>query len=138
MVDVNVHPRKEQVSFVSQEMVISAVKSAVSESLSNHNIVYDVSAFLPYSPRSGTTSSNAAQMLREQSPLWNVKDPILLKRTTVVQQLHNTYLVIQTKSGLLLIDQHAAHERILFEQLLETYKKNRRNKYILKSPVLID
>ena len=33
-------------------------------------------------------------------------------------QLHNTYLVVESQEGLLIIDQHALHERILFEELL--------------------
>src|SRR5262249_52060378 len=32
-------------------------------------------------------------------------------------QLHNAYLVLETSDGMLVIDQHALHERILFEQL---------------------
>ncbi|MBI3408453.1 MAG: DNA mismatch repair protein MutL, partial [Planctomycetes bacterium] len=34
-------------------------------------------------------------------------------------QLHNTYLVVETTDGMLVIDQHALHERVLFEQLKE-------------------
>lgn len=37
---------------------------------------------------------------------------------TYLGQLHRAYLVIMTEQGLMLIDQHAAHERVLFEQLL--------------------
>ncbi len=38
-----------------------------------------------------------------------------LRRPTI--QLHNTYLVTETDDGLMIIDQHALHERILYEQL---------------------
>jgi DNA mismatch repair protein MutL len=35
----------------------------------------------------------------------------------VIGQLHNTYIVCETEDGLILIDQHAAHERVLYDQL---------------------
>lgn len=39
-------------------------------------------------------------------------------------QLHATYIIAAVKSGLLLIDQHAAHERILYEKYLQKLKEN--------------
>ncbi len=39
---------------------------------------------------------------------------------TYLGQVHNCYLAVMSPNGLLLIDQHAAHERVLFERLLET------------------
>src|SRR5205823_3333451 len=37
--------------------------------------------------------------------------------TSTAIQLHDSYLVLETSEGMLVIDQHALHERILFEQL---------------------
>lgn len=44
---------------------------------------------------------------------------------TVKIQLHNRYILTQLKSGILLIDQHAAHERILYEQYLHPLLHNK-------------
>jgi len=41
----------------------------------------------------------------------------------VVGQLHGTYIVVQTPEGFELIDQHVAHERVLYEALLEQLGK---------------
>ena len=43
----------------------------------------------------------------------------------VVFQLHNKYIVTNVRSGLLVIDQHRAHERILFEEFINTLEKGK-------------
>jgi DNA mismatch repair protein MutL len=42
----------------------------------------------------------------------------------VIGQLHNTYIVCESEDGLVLIDQHAAHERIVFESLKAAYQRS--------------
>lgn len=132
MVDVNVHPRKEQVSFVHKDMVISTIQNSVSQTLEKSNLHFTVPPTQIYSARRGSTLSEDAQMLRDAQDLWNVKDPILLSDSQALQQIHSMYIMVQTKRGIVLIDQHAAHERILYEQIIKTFKKEIQKKYILK------
>jgi len=56
----------------------------------------------------------AAIRRRSQEPIFESTGFSALR---VVGQLHNTYIVCESDAGLVLIDHHAAHERILFEQL---------------------
>jgi DNA mismatch repair protein MutL len=56
----------------------------------------------------------AAESRRQQEPMFDRKGFSALR---VVGQLHNTYIVCESDAGLVLIDHHAAHERILFEKL---------------------
>jgi DNA mismatch repair protein MutL len=38
-------------------------------------------------------------------------------------QLHDTWILAETRTGLLIIDQHSAHERILFQQWMEAFDR---------------
>jgi DNA mismatch repair protein MutL len=51
---------------------------------------------------------------RQQEPIFDTKGFSALR---VVGQLHNTYIVCESDAGLVLIDHHAAHERVLYELL---------------------
>ncbi len=138
VVDVNVHPRKEQVSFVNNTMIFNTVKAAVTAALAENNLTFANLSFSRYSPRKGTTDTVAAQILREKTDPWNVKEELALVDTTQIQQIHNTYLLVPTKKGLMLVDQHAAHERILYEQFSDTYKNKKHKSYVLPSPITLE
>jgi DNA mismatch repair protein MutL len=55
-----------------------------------------------------------------------------------VWQIHHRYILSPTKSGLVIIDQHVAHERILYEQALETFEKQNPAPQQLLFPVLVE
>ncbi len=53
-------------------------------------------------------------------------------------QLHNRYVLAQTRKGLLIIDQHAAHERILYEKILERVASGEGGAQQLLFPVVVE
>lgn len=59
-------------------------------------------------------------------------------RLEVIGQLHLTYVVCQSAQGLTLIDQHAAHERVAFERLMQAWKGGRIDVQEFLFPLAID
>lgn len=55
-----------------------------------------------------------------------------------VLQVHNSFVVTQDESGVLIIDQHALHERVMFEQLLERVMRGALESQRLLTPVVLD
>jgi DNA mismatch repair protein MutL len=53
-------------------------------------------------------------------------------------QFHNTYIISQTDNGIVVVDQHAAHERIVYERLKNQIYKNEIKTQLLLIPVVID
>jgi len=52
-------------------------------------------------------------------------------------QLHNTYLVAETEAGILIVDQHALHERVLFEEIMERLEAGPLESQRLLMPVTV-
>ena len=53
-------------------------------------------------------------------------------------QVHDAYIVAQTRDGMVLVDQHAAHERIVYEKLKRQREANGIVRQILLSPLVVD
>ena len=118
MVDVNVHPRKEQVAFINSKFIFETIKQAVTQLLSSNNITFQ--SFLPKKTGADTTTSYAGKLLKETVL---EKESLIPTPASPIVQLHRVYIVTQTKDGVLFIDQHAAHERVLFEKLVKEFKQ---------------
>jgi len=56
----------------------------------------------------------------------------------VIGQLHHTYIICEADDGLILIDQHAAHERVLYEQLTRRAENQRPPSQTLLVPETVD
>ena len=102
-VDVNVHPAKESVSFHDERTVRNAVERAVSRALSTEDL---------------TRSAGMAFDL--DSSLRPVEGESRFDSLSVVGQFRELYLLCESGDDLLVVDQHAAHERINYERLRET------------------
>jgi len=63
----------------------------------------------------------------------SVREPLRFGALRVVGQLLASYLLVETKAGLVLVDQHAAHERVLYEQLRAEWLEAR----VASQPLLV-
>ncbi|HEX3029559.1 MAG TPA: DNA mismatch repair endonuclease MutL, partial [Clostridia bacterium] len=61
-----------------------------------------------------------------------------LEDARIIGQAFSTYIIAQSDDGLILIDQHAAHERILYEKLKEKYRKKQPMSQFLLAPAAIE
>ncbi len=135
IVDVNVHPRKEQVAFINAKQIFDGVKQAVTQVLQENNLTFNLAKFkFESSEKIGETTSIAGKYIKESVLPWNRNEAILFKPTNKLLQIHQTYILLETKEGLVLIDQHAAHERILFEEFMHSFEVNKKSKTSFEFP----
>ncbi len=109
LVDVNVHPRKEEVRFRSDRSAMDLLRRAAVRALGGQ---VAVRTWLNSAPPPGGALP-AAQAERPLLPEPALAAPAPPWR--VVGQAHASYLLVEGEDGLEIVDQHAAHERVLFE-----------------------
>ena len=81
------------------------------------------------------TGAPTADVRTNETPTSDLLDrPLGAART----QIHETYIVSQTRDGLILIDQHAAHERIVYERLKASLERDGVQRQILLIPEIVE
>lgn len=149
-VDVNVHPSKREVRFAEQEAIHQLVRRAVRQALSRSEPAVGES-FVPREPEEPVVGRGLsrtwfpAQAATPSDGTGQADPPAIGRLPTatdqlafvneaaepyvrvpssdvvVFGQLHHTYLVVQVGGALTILDQHTAHERVLFERLYRAW-----------------
>jgi DNA mismatch repair protein MutL len=150
-VDVNVHPTKREVRILDLEKVSSILTKAVRDSLGvdktpekSQSLEDYVDGILQGDEETGEKTGEPAHEPALESGLsalpmieQRILEPLIETEKgaepvnllggvfRIVGQVHQLYIILEDKEGLLIIDQHAAHERTLYEELRKEVNENR-------------
>ena len=122
-VDVNMHPTKIEVKFGNEHIVFTTVQRAVRQALIELVPVPKIEEVAtPYISPSPTRqvswpSVMGGDSLTGWAPVAPQTPAVSLPALRILGQLLSSYIIAEGPDGLYLIDQHAAHERILFEKI---------------------
>ncbi len=148
LVDINVHPAKSEVRFKDKTKLNSCLIKIIREALSITKLKVTTQTTQQLSKDFKKEFSNYDLKLKE-----NYENSIEKKRDDnsfqhhlnqiyplgfAKCQFHKNYIVSQTKKGIIIVDQHAAHERIIYENLKKNFQKNSISRQILLLPIIID
>ncbi len=110
--DVNVHPQKKEVRFINEDVVLQFIDASIKHTLEEQNLMYQ------YSPES-SFPRDTFLVLKDSFKPWRVEGDSADLTPSDILQVDRKYLVVSFGDRILLIDQHAAHEKIIYAQILE-------------------
>ncbi|MEL6464171.1 MAG: DNA mismatch repair endonuclease MutL [Pseudomonadota bacterium] len=163
LVDVNVHPAKSEVRFrdpgVARGLIVSGLRHALAEA--GHRASTTVAGATLGAMRPEPTEPRVYQMdrpsLGRRPPLdtgfaemaqdfsarvvdtssKSVTEPDDLPLGVARGQVHENYIVAQTATGMVIVDQHAAHERLVYEKLKRQMTENGVAAQVLLIPEIV-
>ncbi len=143
LIDVNVHPRKEEVKFISPGVIFNtlnkAVYSKLNQAAEREKTVYQAPPSQVHQQATGDKRSKSYYQPKpdqKQADYTQQKEfvqSVLAEPGETygdvggddVWQINNLYLVTQDQDGLVIYDQHAAEEKILFEKFKKDFVEKR-------------
>ncbi|MQF87339.1 MAG: DNA mismatch repair endonuclease MutL [SAR202 cluster bacterium] len=151
-IDVNVHPNKKEIRLVYENDGFSSVHRAIRESIFQQFPIFET-PFLVHTPTMPLEAELSKQLELYEETQSSLNDGSLVytdiltssnditqqyPRFEMIGQIANTYLVADGGDSMYLIDQHSAHESLLFYELMTHWEKNAPNVQPMLQPLLIE
>lgn len=152
-VDVNVHPTKNEVRFKNPSKLRSAIIGSITKTLSevgfrsstsNTNLaiktIKSSNSKLNFKTFTQNDKNPLNQSFKRSEENISAQDSNQLYETLgdARCQYHENFIISQTKDGIIIVDQHAAHERIVYEKLKKNFYNNKIETQILLIPEIIN
>lgn len=132
-VDFNVHPSKLEVKLLRERAVYGAVQRAIRSALESGP--WQIAGWTQAPPASAAMPAETAGAPEAAEALLDGGER--LEQLRVLGQAGRTYVIAEGDAGVYLVDQHAAHERVLLEALRETLA-GRGERQALLEPLIVD
>lgn len=101
-----------------------------------HENKYDFQKNAGYSYKDHTVPKNSLDQMENR--IEGVEEAAKFPHLKILGQFHNTYIIAEAEDNLYMVDQHAAHEKILFEKYRKSIQKSDVLSQILVTPVVIE
>ena len=155
-IDINVHPTKAEVRILNRKIVNSSIIKLIKNKLEETGLKFSIEAekYLinkfkkniqeDFNNKLIDNKKNLSQHKQIKENTDNVEKKIEETNTYKKQlgyakaQINNMFIVSQTNDSLILVDQHAAHERIVLESLKKSYNERKVLKQVLLMPEVIN
>ena len=165
-VDVNVHPTKAEVRFLEGSLVHQVLRRALSDALGQGRppeLTLAPEGIAPAEPRSAAIPGlfagaqvanrwlapsipisqfpipNELATPNSEAPASSLEPPASDIRPMIpLGQFRDTFIIAVDDEGVAIIDQHVAHERVLFEQVMEKLTKGRLESQRMLAPILVE
>ncbi|QVK20177.1 DNA mismatch repair endonuclease MutL [Mycoplasmatota bacterium] len=136
LIDVNVHPNKMQVKMTDERKLVVLIKAKIQEVLSEQISIPSINPKEPI-----YDIINDDNSVQEQLSLNYISENSTLKlfpNLEYIGQFHGTYLLCQCEDGLYILDQHAAAERIKYEDYIQKLTNKNNESYELLVPINLE